>query len=346
MSAIIKNPKNIIISRTDKIGDLVLSIPSFVAIRNMYKDATIHALVREYNAPIVQNLSCIDNIISIDSYDDKELLQKIKDINADLFIALYSDKKTLNLAKQSKIKYRVGPLSKLKSFFVYNKGVFQKRSLSKQNEAMYNLDLIKKVDSSLFNQYEIQTEKIKYKDEDNKQSATFLLDNDIKENDFILIHPFTGGSAKNISIDNYIDVITKVKEKLPLTKIVVSCAQNDEKEALYIKSKVQDIYIFKSEGTILTLAALIDKCKVFVGGSTGPSHIAGNLNKRCVCLYPLKPTMSPTRWGLFLNNKTTYLSPDKDNPNENYKVPIFDIVTLEFLNTFANVIVESFLKND
>lgn len=346
MSAIIQNPKNIIISRTDKIGDLVLSIPSFVAIRNMYKDATIHALVREYNAPIVKNLNCIDNIISIDSYSDEDLLQKIKDIKADLFIALYSDKKTLTLAKESKIRYKVGPLSKIKSFFIYNKGVFQKRSQSKQNEAMYNLDLIKKIDNKLFKQYEIQTEKIKYKDEDSKQSTTFLLENNIKENDFILIHPFTGGSAKNITIDNYIDVIMQVKDKLPSTKIVVSCASNDEKEALYIKSKIQDIYVFKSEGTILTLVALIDKCKVFVGGSTGPSHIAGNLNKRCVCLYPLKPTMSPTRWGLFLNDKTIYLSPDKDNPYENYKVPIFDIISKEFLNTFANTIVESFLKNE
>ena len=38
--------KRIIIARTDKIGDLILSIPSFFMIRKMYPDAEITLLVR------------------------------------------------------------------------------------------------------------------------------------------------------------------------------------------------------------------------------------------------------------------------------------------------------------
>ena len=38
--------KRIVIARTDKIGDLVLSIPSFFMLRKMYPQADISILVR------------------------------------------------------------------------------------------------------------------------------------------------------------------------------------------------------------------------------------------------------------------------------------------------------------
>ena len=51
--------KKIIVSRTDKIGDLVLSIPSFYMLRKMYPEAEITVLVRNYNYDIVKNLPYI-----------------------------------------------------------------------------------------------------------------------------------------------------------------------------------------------------------------------------------------------------------------------------------------------
>ena len=61
------NPKTIVITRTDKIGDLVLSIPSFYMIRKMYKNSRLVVLVRKYNYDIVKNLEYIDRVIKIDS---------------------------------------------------------------------------------------------------------------------------------------------------------------------------------------------------------------------------------------------------------------------------------------
>ena len=49
--------KNIIVSRTDKIGDLVLSIPSFYMIKKMYPNSKLTVLVRNYNYDVVKNLS-------------------------------------------------------------------------------------------------------------------------------------------------------------------------------------------------------------------------------------------------------------------------------------------------
>ena len=47
--------KRIIVSRTDKIGDLILSIPSFFMVKKMYPQAELVVLVRKYNYEIVKN---------------------------------------------------------------------------------------------------------------------------------------------------------------------------------------------------------------------------------------------------------------------------------------------------
>ena len=52
----------IIVSRTDKIGDLILSIPSFFMAKKMYPEAEIILLVRNYNYEIVKNLPFVDRV--------------------------------------------------------------------------------------------------------------------------------------------------------------------------------------------------------------------------------------------------------------------------------------------
>ena len=103
--------KKIIVSRTDKIGDLILSIPSFYMIKKMYPEAEVIVIVRKYNYEIVKNLPYVDRIIRIDDFTHSEILDKIKYFKGDAFIALYNDSFVADLAKASKAKLRIGPLS-------------------------------------------------------------------------------------------------------------------------------------------------------------------------------------------------------------------------------------------
>lgn len=46
--------KRILVSRTDKIGDLILSIPSFFMLKKMYPSAELVVIVRKYNVDIIK----------------------------------------------------------------------------------------------------------------------------------------------------------------------------------------------------------------------------------------------------------------------------------------------------
>ncbi|BDU49680.1 glycosyltransferase [Haliovirga abyssi] len=312
-----ENP-NILISRTDKIGDLVLSVPSFSKIRNMYPNAKIAILVRNYNYDIVKNLPYIDEVIKIDDYSEKELIKKIRKFNANIFIALFTNKFIGKLSIKSKAKYRIGPYSKLHSFFSYNKGVFQKRSKSIKNEAEYNLDLIKRVDGKLFYNSKDGESKIYLGESNKKLAEKFYVEKRInKKLKTIVIHPFSGGSAKNLTIEQYIELIKRIKQELDIN-VVVTGGIGDKAKIDYFRKKIIDVNYFIGKRSILDLAAIINKGDIFIGSSTGPTHIAGILGKDIVAIYPKIKAQSKIRWGVLGNGKVEYIEPE-ENCKEKYK---------------------------
>ncbi len=334
------NINRIIISRTDKIGDLVLSIPSLYMAREMYPNSKIMVLVRNYNYNIVKNLPFIDEAVKIDD-DIESVHTKIKNFNADAFIALYTNKQVAELAKLSGAKVRVGPLSKIHSWLTYNAGVYQKRSKSIKNEAEYNLDLIRSIDEQLFDRNFKVFNQIAYTETNASNTKKFLDDNNI--NKFILIHPFDGGSAKNLTSTQYAKVIDNIKALVPDTTIVISSAPNEvEKANELLNSLSTQVYLYTGTSDILDFASLVDRCSLFVGASTGTTHIAGALRKQVVAIYPNKPTQSPTRWGLYGNEeRTTYAIPDIANPAEDYSKKSFDTITDEMLQNIAEIIIDT-----
>lgn len=339
--------RRVIVSRTDKIGDLILSVPSFFMIKKMYPQAELVVLVRKYNYEIVKNLPYVDRIIKIDDYTQSEILEKIQYFKADVFIALYNDKFVSQLAKASKAPIKIGPLSKLCSFFTFNRGVWQKRSKSIKNEAEYNLDLIKKVDEKRYNEvFEIDTRI--YLGQDNIRAAeTFFSTYDIV-GETLVVNPFIGGSAKNIRDEEYASLLQRFRDENPQRNVVIICHISEEERGLKLVKEIgrDKVYLYANGGDLLNIAAIIEKGDVYLGASTGPTHIAGALQKRVVGIYPAKVTQSTLRWGVFGNKKVKYLIPDRDNSKENYKNPYFDKYDKIMEGELLNYIEESFLAEE
>ena len=334
--------KRILVARTDKIGDLVLSIPSFFMLKKMYPNAELIVLVRGYNADIVRNLSYIDRVIKIDGFTKDELLEKIAYFKADVFIALYNDSYIASLAKASKAKIKIGPISKLSSFFTYNKGIRQQRSKSIKNEAEYNLDLVAKLDKERYDEiFELNT-KIELSEENRNVANLYFSENNINGK-VLVVNPFMGGSAKNITDEQYINILKKVKQETPNLNIIITCHISDEERAekLRLALAQENIFVFANGSSILNTAAIIERANVYFGGSTGPTHIAGALRKKIVAIYPNKKTQSPTRWGIYGNNDVRYVIPDENRPKENYKNLYFDDFNSEYEDKVVNALVEA-----
>ena len=124
-----------------------------------------------------------------------------------------------------------------------------------------------------------------------------------------------GGSAKNITDDQYASLLQKLYDRTEGTHIIITCHISEEERGQKLIDKIgrERVYLFANGGSLLNLAAVIEKGKLYFGGSTGPTHIAGALQKEIVALYPNKKTQSPTRWGVYNDPNVSYVVPDRDD---------------------------------
>ena len=85
-----KEPKKICISRLDRIGDLIMTTPAIISIRQNWPKSKITLLASEVNSKVLNYSPLIDEIIEIDSkkklIDRIKILFKIRNSSYDLFI--------------------------------------------------------------------------------------------------------------------------------------------------------------------------------------------------------------------------------------------------------------------
>ena len=80
------------------------------------------------------------------------------------------------------------------------------------------------------------------------------------------------------------------------------------------------VHFFINEGSLLVAAALVDRCKVFIGPSTGITQIAGNYLKPAICFYSSRISNSHRRWELYGDPEEVAFTFNIKNLNPNNKV--------------------------
>jgi len=118
---------------------------------------------------------------------------------------------------------------------------------------------------------------------------------------FIIIHPGSGNSAKDLPADKFSEYINLFAEHYPEFKIVLTGLESEQHLIKTITGKLNNtaaLKVIDLSGflNLRELLILIDNCKLFISNSTGPIHIAGALNKNIIGFYPNEIPMNETRW--------------------------------------------------
>ena len=98
------NIQRIIISRTDAIGDVILTLPLCGIIKQKYPQAKIIFIGRTYTEAIVKCSQYVDEFINADmllKMDDTAATGEFKKINADVFLHVFPNKRIAVLAKKA-----------------------------------------------------------------------------------------------------------------------------------------------------------------------------------------------------------------------------------------------------
>ncbi len=301
-------PKNLLIVRTDRIGDVVLSLPLAEIIKKYYPGCRITFLVRDYTKDILENHPFIDKIILLQEEKNKVSILKnvqiIKSFDFDSSIIVYPTFQTSLIIFLSGIKNRIGTGYRWYSF-LFNHKIYEHRKFAERHELEYNVNLLKafgideKVNPENVNFNIIVNKKSREKIE--KLFADYGINND---KPIIIIHPGSGGSAVDYPLNKFKELVNELSNQNKV-QILITGSKSEIKmcEELKINNKINN---FAGILSLSELIALIDKADIFVANSTGPLHIAAALGKYTIGFYPNLLVCSSKRWGPYTNKKVVF----------------------------------------
>ena len=132
----------IIISRTDGIGDVALSLPLCRWIRTTFPKTSLVFLCKNYTAPLVSCFRPIDNIITFEDLATMDPLTRRNTLKADLIIHVFPNKTVSKWAKQAGIPQRIGTSHRWFHLLYCNRLVSFTRKKSGLHEAVLNFNLL------------------------------------------------------------------------------------------------------------------------------------------------------------------------------------------------------------
>lgn len=291
-----KDLKRIIISRTDSIGDVILTLPLAGILKVKYPQAKLFFLGRSYTEEVIAACGHIDSFLNwdkISSAGRQDGTSMLASVQADLIIHVFPRREIALMARKAKIPYRLGTTNRLYHWGNCNKLVRLSRRKSELHEAQLNIKLasgitgIKNLDlPEIGKMYGLKD--------------TAPLNDDLKAlidpaRKNIILHPKSKGSAREWGVDNFMKLIELLPEDR--YKIFVS-GTREERELLdpsgiFDHAKVTNICGLMSLGQFMSF---IRACDSLVAASTGPLHLAAALGIRAVGIYPPIRPMHPGRW--------------------------------------------------
>ncbi len=285
----------ILVIRSDKLGDVLLSLPSLYALRANL-DNEIHFLARKSNLVAIDELLSQWNIKKIE-FENHENLD-FNNYYAVIF--LFSPLSLLFRAWIKRVPLRIGIFSKPFSFLLLTHGLIQHRSRAKKKEAIYNMELAEKLLSIIKPSYLPSVKKITIRENPKaKEEAIRILEALGIRQKFIICHPGSGGSSSLIPSEKFIDIIISIEKTFSIPVLLsIGPSIIDKKHKILISEKLPNIKIIE-DINIKILMEIYRLSKLVIAPATGPLHLAHYVGTRTIGLFSPIKNEKPSRWEPF-----------------------------------------------
>lgn len=284
-------PKHIIISRTDSIGDVIVTLPLAAFLKEYDSTITIYFIGTSYTKSIIEACPHVD--VFLDRADIIEYGLS-KNIPAEAILFVFPDKE-LEKKIGKKVPVRVGTANRWYHWLYLNKRISFSRKKSNLHESQLNFNLL-----SPWFEHPIPTlGKIKTFTLLKVQSDTALksvLNASAKKH--IIFHTKSKGSAREWPLTHY-HQLAKLLAPLQYQVYISGTAAegkliHEQCPEIFLGENVTDI---TGKFSLNAFIEFINICDATVACSTGPLHISAALNKQSIGIYPPLKPMHAGRWG-------------------------------------------------
>jgi heptosyltransferase-3 len=302
---------NVLVVRTDRIGDVVLSLPMVTCLRSFLPLARISMLLREYTRELAEGYRGVDGILTCDSGGRPKpffrLLSDLRRHRFDLVVLAHPTFRLGLLIFLAGIRVRVGSGYRWYSF-LFNKRVFEHRRTAEKHEAEYNLSLLRPIGcvssaippATLVPSERAENAARKVRDELGLGGSEPLA----------VLHPGSGGSARDWSPQNF-GALAKDLNAEGIRVVVTGIPQEEKLVRTVVKCSGGVAVPLVGRLSLMELAAFLRPAQLFVSNSTGPLHIAAAVGVPVIAFYPPIRECSPTRWGPLAKKKAVFVADNR-----------------------------------
>jgi heptosyltransferase III len=309
-----RNFEKVLIIRTDRIGDVVLTLPMVTVLRERIPGIRVSMLLRSYTSALAEGFGGLDRAFSYDTPEGQKrfstMLAELRAQRFDLVVVSHPTFRIALLTALAGIPVRVGSGYRWYSF-LFNKRVFEHRKTAEKHEAEYNISLLQAIG--------IHVSEIPHIDLALPASATDealaeLTRLDIGHDEkFVVLHPGSGGSARDWSAQNFGDLAKGLAADG--YRVVVTGVQAEKELVGQVITRAEGRAIASvGRMSLKVLAAFVKRARLFVSNSTGPLHIASAVGTPVIAFFPPIRECSPRRWGPLAEAKVVFTADSASCP--------------------------------
>lgn len=284
-----ENINKILIIRLDEIGDIVLTTPFLRELRKNYPNARITLIVKPQTYNLVELCPYVDEILTFKRYGSrfsffvnilkaytfaKKFLQKEKfdlaiiprwdtDVYGASYLAYFSkaERRVAYSENVSPIKAREN-----KGFDRFFTDVI--KDTKHLHEVERNLDVIRFLGGNVAD----NSLEIKISEQDKTYSLNILRNKDCL---YIVFCPTAGSKHREWDILKYCEALNLLNKKFNINVVVLGDVKNTLEVLIKLKKNFTgEIIDLVGKTTLRETAALMMKADIYLGGDTGPMHIA------------------------------------------------------------------------
>jgi ADP-heptose:LPS heptosyltransferase len=304
---------NILVVRTDAIGDLILSEPVAQAIKFISPDCKVTYMASDYAAPVLAGNPCIDKVIALSgrelafSWDNiRKAAGRIRSSGCDAAVILRPTLFNALTVFMSGVKIRIGTGYRAYSV-LFNRKIYEHRSKNLKSEMMYNITLLQGLNIDDSKIPAGIRPRIHLTAEDSLRAGKYLRPGQDragrpdKREFLVVVHPGGRGSAPRWPLANFLGLIEKMRG-LDDLRLIITGSENDfpGSELTVLRESIS-----KFGGRIIDLIgktdlkefiSIISESDLVVTNSTGAAHMAAAVDIPLVAIYPDNADYSLSRW--------------------------------------------------
>ncbi len=295
--AMVERPNKILIVRTDRLGDVILSTPVIKNLRNNFKNAHIAFMCRPYTRDVLEGNPYLNEVIVYDKYGKHRSIWNtmrfsfnLKKKKFDWALILHPTNRAHLITFLAGIPFRAG-WNRKNSLFLTRR-LFHNKQEGRKHELEYTLDILRDINIPIVD----KTTYFPIKRQAEEKVRSLLKGCGLNSSDkLIIMHPSASCLSKRWPQANFSELIKLVKDKLSF-KIAIITSENEKKHGQKIIDE-NNVIDLRGKLNISEIGSLLKRASLFISNDSGPVHIAVSLNIPVISIFGRKnPGLSPLRW--------------------------------------------------